>query len=240
MSSWLEFCCWHDTYALDRFPWSEWVKAVEPVLPMPVYDLPRILDAAAAYDMAMHALHWPGGDDLPPVYVPTRLTPLLRDIGLQHPWQHLYIVRALYAHCSRYVTALPRIVNPPTYHLDELPVVPLAHVQALATATLTPAPAANLTYWLESVLMHGLMNPLYVRTKFRTGRASARRGRKHSPELENRAVAEKAQHMTDGALAAIVALAPKHVPRLKCRVLTVGSGVLTLVLSAQPRAPSDE
>ena len=190
--------------------------------------------------MAMHAMHWQGGAGLRQVNMPTRLTPLLRDIGLRHPWQHLYMVRAMYAHCSRYVTALPRICDPPTDHLDSIPVVPPAHVQALADATLTAAPAANITHWLENVLMCGIMSPLHVRTKFRTGRASARRGRKHSPALENRAVAEKAQHLADEALAAIVALAPEHVPRLKCRVLSVGSGVLTLVLSAQPRAPSDE
>jgi hypothetical protein len=240
MSSWIELCSWHETHELGDFPWPDWVRAVEPFIPMPLYDLSRILDAAAVYDMAMHAMHWQGGDDLRPVNMLPGLTHMLRGIGMTHPRQRLYMARALYAHCSRYVTGVPRIVDPPTYHLDELPVVPLRHVQALATATLTPAPAANLTYWLENVLMHGILFPLHVRTKFRTGRASARRGRKHSPALENRAVAEKAQHLTDDALAAIVALAPEHVPRLKCRVLSAGSGVLTLVLSAQPRAPSDE
>lgn len=238
MSSWIELCGWDQAHELGVFPWDEWVKAVEPFIPMPLYDLSRILDASAAYDMAMHAMHWTGGGLS--VHVQPGLAHMLRGIGLAQPQQQEYMARALYAHCSHYLTGIQRIIDPPMFHMRKWDVVPMQHVQTLAIATLTPVPAKNIIYWLESVIQHGIMFPLHVRNKFRTGRASGRRGRKHSHATENRAVAEKAQHLTDEALAAIVALAPEHVPRLKCRVVSVGSGVLILVLSAQPRAPSDE
>ena len=239
-SSWVELCGWHQTHALGDFPWREWVQDLAEHLPLPIYDLPRILHVTEAYDMAMHAVHWQGGSELRPVNVPHGLAHMMRGIGLALARQRVYMARALYAHCSRYVTGVPRICDPPRGHLGDLPVIPLPHLQKLAAATLTPAPAHNLSHWLERVLQHGIMQPLHVRSKFKSGRASRRRGRKHSPQQQNRAVADLAQYLTDTALADIMALAPAHVPRLWCHIVAVGGGTLTLALSAQPLALCDE
>ena len=237
MSSWLQLCSWHDQYALGLFPWDQWVACL--TLPMPIYDLPRILDAAAAYDMAVHALHWPGGADLTPVRLTTHMARMMQSIGVVQHAQQVYMARALYAHCARYVTGVPRICDPPTYHVDNLPTVPYENICSLAHATLTPLPAPSISAWLDRTLRGNVYTPLRLSNAFRSTRTSGRRGRKHSCALEHKAVAEQAQQLTDDALRELTALAPLHVPVLACQVIAVAAGKLTLVLTAQPRPPCD-
>lgn len=213
----------------------------ERCIPMPIYDLRRILDASAAYDMAVHAVHWRDSSELRPVRVPRELSAALCAIGMRQHGQQMYMARALYAHCSRYTIGVIRIQDPPLDHMESIPLLPREHSDALARATRTPLPASVLMYWLDRVIRYGSTRPLTLRNRHMHRQASCgRRSRKHSPATESRAIADQVQHATEHALASIAALAPEHVPRLSCHVCMVASGYVNLVLYAQPRAPCDE
>lgn len=241
MSSWLELRVWHQTHALGVFPWDEWIVHVQHCIPLPVYDLLRILDASAAYDMAVHAVHWRGDGELRPVLLPHTLSAALSAVGMRQHGQQMYMARALYAHCSRYTIGVARIQDPPLDHMECIPLMPQEHSDALAHATRTPLPASALMYWLDNVIRHGSTRPLTLRNRHMHCRApSGRRSRKHSSAMESRAIADQVQCATDHALANIAALAPEHVPRLSCHVCMVASGCVNLVLYAQLRAPCDE
>lgn len=241
MSSWLELREWHEVHDLGVFPWAEWIVYVARYIPMPIYDLSRILDASAVYDMAIHAVHWRGSSELCPVNVPNELSNALCAIGMREQKQQMYMARALYAHCARYTTGIVRIQDPPLHHMQSIPLMPQDCSDALAHATKTPLPALTLLHWLTSVIKFGSTRPLTLRNRHMNRQGSCgRRSRKHSPATESRAIADHVQHATDNALASITALAPDHVPHLSCHVCTVASGYVNLVLYAQPRALCDE
>lgn len=237
-SSWVELCMWYDLHGLGDFPWDEWIDELE--LPMPLYSLSKILDASAAYDMAVHALHWQGGEDLRPVRLTKHMSKMMRAVGVCAPSQQMYMARALYAHCTRYVTGMPAVRNPPTNHLDFLPVVPHENLLRLASATLTPMPADSISAWLERAIVHHDCRPTKITNVYRSKRTSGRRARKHSAVAEHSAVRESTQAMADEALAAIMDLSPRHVPSLTCQVTGVSTGRVSLVLCAQQHAPCDE
>lgn len=237
-SSWIELRTWHACYELGKFPWDQWIQELQ--LPLPVYDLSKILDQSAVFDMAVHALHWQGGSDLRPVHVTSHMKHMMRAIDVLGPDQQVYMARALYSHCSRYMIGVPRIADPPTYHIDLLPIIPLACLERLAKATMTPYPAERITMWLERVLKYGYDKPLQLQNKYRSRRSSGRRGRKHSCAQEQKAIADNLLLMCDDALCSIKQLAPMYVPDIQCTILNVGSGTVTLALSVQQRAPSDE
>lgn len=237
MSSWLQLCRWHDEFALGLYPWQSWVEHLK--LPLPAFDLTRILDASAAYDIAVHALHWQSEHEQRHVNLTPHMVRMMNAIGVRAAHQQQYMARALYAHCSRYITGMPRISDPPTDHIDCLPVVPSECLEELARATLTPWPALSIESWLERVLQQNKYKSLQLCNSFRSTRSSGRRGRKHSCAAEHKAIADRAQQMTDEALRRLTALAPLHVPLLRCHVVSVASGKINLVLSAQPRALCD-
>ena len=237
-TSWLELCQWHDRFALLEFPWDEWLRALE--LPLPIYDVTRILDASAVFDMAVHALHWPAAEPLNPVNMTPHMRLMMRRIDVKEPHQQVYMARALYAHCSQYVTGVPRICNPPTHHIDDLSIVPHDNLVLLAQATLTPMPATCISDWLVRTLRYGARSPLILRSRFRTTRSCGRRGRKHVVSLECKAMIEKVQHATDHAIVALTALAPQHVPQIACTVSAAAVTVLTIALSVPQRTPCDE
>lgn len=241
MSSWLELRSWHEVHAIDVFPWGDWIVHVEQCLPIPVYDLLRILDVSAVYDMAVHAMHWPGSGELRPVRVPRQLLDALSGIGMHQHRQKMYMARALYAHCSQYTIGVARIQDPPRDHMDAIPLMPYESFTALAHATRTPLPAIALVHWLNRVIRHGSTHPLQLRNRHTHCQAPCgRRGRKYSPAIERRVIADEVQCATDHALAGITALAPQYVPRLSCHVYMVALGFVNLVLYAQPLAPCDE
>ena len=236
-TSWLELCCWHDKYALLRFPWNEWVSALR--LPLPIYDLPRILDVSAAFDMAVHALYWRATEPLKLVRITKHMQSMMRCIDVCEPHQQMYMARALYAHCSQYVTGVPRITNPPTYHVDDLPIIPYDNLVQLAQATLTPMPALCISEWLDRTLRYGACSSLTLRSRFRTSRLCGRRGRKHAVAVECKAMIERTQHACDNALATLASLAPDHVPTITCTVSATAATALIIVLSVQQRLPCD-
>ena len=142
MSSFVENSAWYATFDLGVFDWSEWIATIP--LPMPVYDISRILDSAAAFDMAMHARHWTG-THLEGLRIPDALRHHMNVIGITSLQQHQYMARALYSHCARYVTGMPRIREPPTDHMGTTAVVPPERFEALATAVMANDPCMRRT-----------------------------------------------------------------------------------------------
>lgn len=238
MSSWIEMRTWSKQHELGDFPWDEWVQALAHCIPMPVYDLPRILDATAAYDMAVHAMYWNGGSELRPVRVPYELTRHLYGLGLTRHVQQVYMARALYAHCARYTTGVPRICDPPTGHMDRIPLMPLEQFRALAKAMFLEMPALRLDHWLDNTIRLGSTRALTLRSQHGFKRAhSGRRGRKHSHDQQSRVIEAETLQSTEAALASIMALAPDDVPCLTCSVRQVTSKHITIALYVQQRAP---
>jgi len=240
MSSWLELQEWYLKHAVHSFPWQEWIEELQHTLPIPVYDITRILDTCQAYDMAVHAAHWPCDKDIQQVNIPPKLVQHINALGLQHSRQVVYMARALYSHCSRYVTNMPLVCCPPTAHIDELDAIPRLHLLALARATLTPFPAKRLHTWLAAAIMYGCRHVHRVHSTYRSDKPPGRKGRKHSASAEARDVAEKAVAGVNQAFAGIVALSPRFAPRFGCHVTSVAPGHITLVLSAVPHVPFDE
>ena len=154
MSSFVENCAWHAGFALGEYDWDGWIARLSDVLPMPVWDVPRILDSSAAYDMAVHARHWQGGE-MRSVNIPGGLEHHIWQLDL-HGEQVQYFARALYSHCVRYVAGMPRIRAPPTDHMDCTSVVPAAQFESLASAISCRSDSSRhmLQCWLENVLVY--------------------------------------------------------------------------------------
>lgn len=240
MSSWLELQEWYLEHAVDEFPWEEWIQELEHIMPMPVYSIARILDPCQAYDMAVHAVHWPCGEYLQSVNVPPMLVQHIKAIGLRYMHQVVYMARAMYSHCSRYVAGVPRVCCPPTGHLDHLEAVPLHCIVALARATLTPLPAEGLHAWLAGTVIYGCRRVYRINNVYRSRKRSGRKGRKHLASAEANEAAEKVMANVNQAFAGIVELSPRFAPLFSCYVACVAPGHISLVLSAVPRAPFDE
>jgi hypothetical protein len=240
MSSWIELQEWHAMHGVDAFPWQEWIGELQRVLPLPVYDITRVLDPSQVHDMAQHAAHWSPDMHVQRVHVPPCLARHIAALDLQYSSQVVYMARALYSHCSRYVTGVPLVCCPPTTHLDHVEAVPQQHVRELAHATLTPLPAEGLHAWLSCAVMHGSRRVHRLSNRHRSRKSSGRKGRKHSASAEAREIADKVLAATNQAFDDIVALSPRCAPRFCCHVVGVGSGRISLVLSAVPHAPCDE
>ena len=230
-TSWVELCTWQSRYRLDVFQWNEWIEHLE--LPLPVYDITRILDPSAAFDMALHAFCCPVEDSLLPVRYTDQMRQMMCHIDLSLSHQQAYMARALYAHCARYVVGVPRIRNPSVSHIDYLPIVPSHNLEALAQATMTPWPATRLTKWLSRVIRQKYIRPLQLQNKYRSSRTSGRRGRKHSCASEHKQLSEKIHHQAEEAFYSIQKLAPAVVPKMRCTVGNITADTVTLALSVQ-------
>ena len=131
MSSLLEGLAWEHRYHLMHTApqWKQWILQLEHVFDLPVYDLLRILDVSAAFDMVQHAYYYNGTGNLYNVRVPRSCVETLRDVGLHHSWQMKYFIQALYSHCSKYTIGMRNIAPPDTHHMP----VSYTHLRAHET-----------------------------------------------------------------------------------------------------------
>lgn len=237
MSSFVENSAWYATFDLGVFDWSEWIATIP--LPMPVYDISRILDSAAAFDMAMHARHWTG-THLEGLRIPDALRHHMNVIGITSLQQHQYMARALYSHCARYVTGMPRIREPPTDHMGTTAVVPPERFEALATAVMANDPCMRRTLecWLTNVLVHGSARPTAMHVRYSTpAKHSGRRRYRHSAQD-----AFDAENVQTSANEALAAISDYHstLPRMRCMVSPAGPGKASIGLYVHLRALCDE
>jgi len=233
MTSFVEMAVWERSHDLGGFPWDEYIDALQSVVPMPVYDLSRILDASAVYDMARHAMYWNGYDDHP-VHIPDPFANLMRAVHLSSPEQMQYFARALCAHISNYTLDVPKIRQPPTEHMDCIPVVPFENFDALFRATMGPAGLYN---WLVDVIQHGSERSMRTRAKARIPCGTGRRKRKFCSTAAAQMIQDSVMVSIEQALESIAALGPT--PRMWCTVANSGTRNLIIVLSARQRSPCD-
>jgi len=240
MSSWVELIEWNQTHQLGDFPWDAWIVEVGECIPLPVYNLSSILDASAAYDMAVHAKYWQRHWPVQPVRVPSSLRSLIRGIRITSTTQQLYMARALYAHCAPYVLDAPKIVNPPRGHMDHIPLLPIEHFIALQRASKTPVPGTPLYSWLESTIRYSSTRPLTLHNLHGYKQTtSGRRSLKRAMAKWHATIEQEIVTATEQALQAIHDLAPGYMPRMHCFASAVNCKSITLVLWVQRQLLSD-
>jgi hypothetical protein len=196
----------------------------------------RIVDVSAVFDMARHAMYWPGDilDDNA-VFIPPCFAALLRGTGMREPGKMRYFARALYSHCSRYITGMPRVRRPSVEHMQYIPVVPFDYFDALSTALQAPL---GLECWLTNVIKGGSERPMTVRIKTRLPLCTGRRRRKFCSAAASQQVNDLAELAVRDALDAIGSLGP--LPRMWCNVWSTGTRSLVIALNARQRSLSDE
>ena len=222
---------WERGHELGCFPWDEYIAMLQEVVPLPVYDLSRILDASAVYDMVRHAKYWPGSDEHP-VNIPAAFARAMRGVHLSSPEQMRYFARALYSHVSNYTTGMPKIRRPPTDHMEHIPIVPFAEFDALFRATLE---APGLYNWLVDVIQNGSERTLMSRAKGHIPCGTGRRKRKFCSTAATQLIQDTVTLSIEQALASIAALGPT--PRMRCTVSSCSTRNLIIVLSARQHTP---
>ena len=237
--SYVETVGWCVRFSLDAFSWSQWVLELHEVLGMPVWDLSKILDASAAWDIMYHARHWPESRarELPPLRLSPALCRMFAATGVVDGHQQLYAGRALYKHCSMYTTGMRGIAAVPVDHMSDLPVVPRVLMSSLLSACGEGVDAQQLACWLENVIVYHSGRPTTLAVSQRQVHGNSA-GRRHLRRQSGRCAAlEQLQADVDAALQAITACCPGCLPDMRCSVCHNASG-LTIVLRASQPAPS--
>ena len=239
MSSWVENCAWYARYDIDVFDWHRWIVELQQVLPLPIYDITRILDISAAFDMAMHARHW-HGELYPSVNIPRGLRWHMAAVQVHTASQQQYLARALYSHCARYTTGVAVIKCPPTDHMGDTSVVPSEQFESLSSAAhaSTEKLRRRLYAWLCNVLQHGstrstTMCVPYRSTESRSGRRRHRQASKEHLTLD---------HMQAAVNSALQCISSHHhsLPIMWCTVNAAAGTKASIALYAHRRALCDE
>ena len=242
MSSYVETVGWQSRYMLGAYDWAGWLSEATDALPLPVYDLTKIMDPAAVWDIFYHGRHWPvdRAHELAHVPVPAALKAGIRHAGIELPHQVQYVARAIYGHCRLYTVGVPRIRAVPTDHMLSMCVVPSAIFESLAAA-MALGPGNNrkrLHCWLQNVLIWGSSRTATIGSSL--PRAEAPTGLRRRP-LDNLVDTDKAQSAADRVLASITGFS-SLLPTMWCTVTAVRLGTcrVTIALYARQPAPSDE
>jgi len=238
-TSLVENAQWQVDFALGTFDWDEWVRQLADVFPMPVYDLPRILDTAAAWDIVYHARHWPAARaiEVGHVRMPPALGCMLSCVGITYLHQQQYAAKAMYRHCAQYTAGTMVVGAVPTDHMDHLPVVPARMLRAICAAARLSEDSRHLACWLENVIVYGSsrqtkVHSVHLPAKQMAGRRR-RRTRGTSVDLD------EMQSSVNRLLAEITDIAPSHLPHMWCTVTTSSTTRAAIVLYARQHAPSD-
>jgi len=241
MSSLVENVQWQADFDFDAFEWDEWVRQLGDVMPMAVYDLPRILDSAAAWDIMYHARHWPEDRayELGYVRVPPGLRNMLAHVGVIAAHQQHYAARALYRHCTQYVTGSGVVRAVPIDHMDSIPVVPDHLIRSICTLAHLRENYRLVKCWMENVIKHGSSRSTTLSSAPLPGRQAAGRRRRRTCSLDTAVHPEVVQAAVNKALAAISDIAPSQLPSMWCTVSPSSTARLTIALYARQRALCD-
>jgi len=240
MSSVLENLEWHRRHAIDTFDWSEWTTLLGEVMPLPVYDMQRIVDGFAAHDIAVHARHWPAARalELGRVNLTAPLARMLAAVGLELEHQMQYAARALYRQCAERTVGVPILRAVPVDHMDDVPVVPPGVLAALVEAADAADDAKRLLCWLENVIVHGSSRPTLISAAPTVARQAT--GRRRRRAAGARCEADITQLRVNAVLHEITETAPDSVPRMWCTASGHGQSRITIALYARQHAPYDE
>ena len=240
MASVLENLEWHRRHAIGAFDWSGWASALGEVIPLPVYDMLRIVDGCAAHDIVVHARHWPveRALELGNVNLPLPLARMLAAVGLELPHQMQYATRALYRQCAQHTVGVPILRAVPVDHMDDVPVVPSSVLASLAAAADTADDTKRLMCWLENVIVYGSLRSTTISSMPSVERQAT--GRRRGRAAGAKCQAELIQSRVNAVLHEITDTSPDCVPRMGCTAVSHGNMCISIVLYARPRAPSDE
>ena len=243
MSSHIETIQWLKQFSLDAYNWSDWVLALRDAIRLPVYDLTKILDAAAAWDIMYHARHWPryrAAEIAPLRGIGAGLSHLLDCVELTELHQQMYAASALYSHCAKYTMHLKQLAHVPVDHMANIPVMPSALAQALVLACGDNASSSQIFRWLENVIVYNIYRPLSLKVKLRhsCGNSGGRRAmrRQSTAKTTSADIANKESSII-AALAQIRSYCPELLPRLTCSLHSAPPNLLVIVLSAAPPSP---
>ena len=242
MSSFVETLKWQYEFELGVYDWRGWIEHVTDLLPLPVYDLSKILDTSAAWDIFYHGRHWPAdrAHELQPVHVPAVLAAAIAHAGIEYAHQVQYVARALYNHCARYTVTVPRVRAVATDHMLSLRVVPKAVFKSLVLAIKADAAAARrLDCWLQNVIVGRSSRPTTILSTM-VPVLQRLRGRRIG-QGDATVDTDAAQAHINGILSRITAH-HETLPKLWCTVtaVRVGAGRVSTVLSARQSSLSDE
>ena len=242
MSCFVETLGWQSKYELGVYDWQGWIEHAADLLPMPVYDLSKIIDTSAVWDIFYHGRHWPDdrAHELRAVRVPAGLVAAIAHAGIEHTHQVQYVARALYNHCARYTRGIPSVRAVPIDHMLSLRVVPSAVFKSLVVAIKADAAAARrLDCWLQNVIMWRSSRPATILSSV-TPELHHRRGRRIG-RADATVDTETAQTSINRILSGIT---DHHetLPKLWCTVTAVriGAGRVSIALYARQPALSDE
>ena len=170
---------WEHQFALDKdkpFPWNDWIACVGNTYMLPVYDLSKIVDVSAAYDMVRHARYCDSYELFQACRVPAALMPFLQAVQLHSATQMQYFVHALYCHCQKYTTAMKYVAPPITEHMEVIPIIPHELLTQLQAVLQYPVGLVN---WLENTILHDSKRPFVTLCKLKVSHGlSGRRQRK--------------------------------------------------------------
>lgn len=239
MSSVLETLHWCQSFDLAAYEWYQWVQQLPETVRWPVYDIERILDASAAYDIMYHARHFPECR----VCEMTRCRPsaafrqLAAAAGVVMPHQQEYAYVALYRHCARYTTGMQshRVLPVPVDHVEHIPLLPMSIAEGVATTFATPESVNQVMCWLRNVIVYGSHRPTTVVLKSRLRHASKRR-RTGGRVMECIDQVESTQARVHELLKSIMSICPEHVPVMMCAVVPLMPARISIALYA--RQPS--
>ena len=246
MSSHVETVEWCENYGLQRFDWSGWVTALQDVIGLPVYDLSKIMDSAAAWDIMYHARHWPAqrAHEITSLRgIGSGLRRMLESTGIFAPHQQHYAACALYSHCAKYTTRLPFIVPVPIDHMHSIPVMPHALAQAVVAACGDDANTVQICCWLKNVIVHKSTRSTLLKVKVRDARGNSggrRSLRRQSGGKRMSATARETQDAINAALEQITAHSQEHIATMTCTVNSSPPNDILIVLCAHQPSPSCE
>ena len=234
MSSLLEGLAWEHKHQLlsNASQWKEWILHLEQVVDLPVYDLSRILDVSAAFDMVQHAYYYNGTGNLYNVTVPASCVQALRDVGLHELSQMKYFIQALYSHCSQYTIGMRNISPPDTQHMQNIPVVPYYLFKQLQDILMFPR---NVYAWLHNIIACRSERAFTTCVCVRPVTAcSGRRGRKHETATQHNAMQDQLYNSVQQVFREMQQLSPDFAPRVSCSVCSAGSrGFMVTLLPKQ-------
>ena len=238
MSSYVETLGWQSNFDLATYDWQGWIDAAADMVPLPVYDLRKIIDTSAIWDIFYHGRHWPAdrAHELNGVHIPAAMTAAIEHAGVNLPHQVQYIARALYNHCARYTSGVPFVRAVPVDHMLCLRVVPAAVFQSLVAAIKADrATARRLACWLQNVIVWRSSRPATIpsfivpEVKHRHGRRIGRDDSTVDTETAQAAINRVLSKITDHH---------ETLPKLSCTVTAVRIGASKVLIGLYARQPA--
>lgn len=238
MSSYIETLDWCHTFTLDRFDWSAWIEEFAWLVSWPVYDMTQVVDSSAAFDIALHAKHFPASraKELTGCWIGESVRSILCGAGLQMHHEQCYAFTALYKLCSTYTVGMNgcSIKRTPVDFMDNVPMLP-PHIKSfIDQAWLSEDNQKQITCWLENVIKYGMRRSTTVYVRLKTCRKSFSQA-----EVDSNDLIEHISATFGTILSSVRLCSTLHIPRMSHTVMPLPPSRISIVLYVTQRTPSD-